>query len=90
MLMSRMMTEVENHVEEHGDNVDPAVKEELEIEIRELKRHIEEGDVSLEEMQGVIYSMRDVVGDDDVTTDEVEEFLEDVRDVNQQGASAEF
>lgn len=90
MLMSRMVTEVQTHIADHGESVDPSVREELDIELTELKRHISEGDVDLQDMQGFVYSMQDIVGDDEVTTLEAEEFLEEVRRVNEKGSSGEF
>lgn len=90
MLMSRMVTEVENHVDQHGQNIDPTVRNELKTELAELKRHIEDRDVALTDMQDSVYAMQDVVGDEDLTTAEAEELLQELRRVNEIGATGEF
>lgn len=90
MLMSKMVTEVENHVDQHGENLDPTVRSELKTELAELKRHIEDRDVSLTDMQDSVYAMQDVVGDEDLTTAEAEELLQELRRVNEIGATGEF
>ncbi|MDX1582420.1 MAG: hypothetical protein R3338_02365 [Thermoanaerobaculia bacterium] len=90
VMMSKMVAEVETHLDEHGEEIDPAVREELDTELAELRRHIEDGDVRLQEMEAVVYSIRDIVGDQNVTTSEAEEFLEDVKRVNEIGATEEF
>lgn len=90
MLMSRMVTEVEEHIDANGQDLDPALREELRVELAELKRHIEDGDVSFQDMQDVIYPIQDVVGDEDVTTSEAEELLEELKRINEVGATGEF
>lgn len=90
MLMSRMVTEVENHIETHGGEIDPTLRSELEVELAELKRHIEDRDVSFQDMQGIVYSMQDVVGNEDLTNAEAEELLEELKRVNEIGATGEF
>jgi hypothetical protein len=90
MLMVRMVTEVENQIERHGENVDPSVRAELQSELTELKRHIRDGDVSLGEMQGVMTALRAVIGEEDLTTAQAEELLIEVRRVNERGSYEEF
>lgn len=90
LLMSRMVSEVETHIEDHGEEIDPDVREELKTELGELRRHIEDGDVTLQDMEGIVYSIQEMIGDQQITTAEAEEFLEDLRKVNEIGASGEF
>lgn len=90
MLMSRMVTEVADHIEANGQDLDPALREELGVELSELKRHIEEGDVTFKEMQDIVYPIQDVVGDEDVTTSEAEELLEELKRINELGSTGEF
>jgi hypothetical protein len=89
-MMVTMVTGVEDHVERHGENIDPSVRAELQSELAELKRHIRDGDVSLGEMQGVMYALRRVVRETDLTTAHAEELLIEVRRVNASGSYEEF
>jgi hypothetical protein len=89
-VMVRMVTEVEDHIERHGENIDPEVRAELQSELTELKRHIRDGDVSLGEMQGVMYPLRKVVREKSLTTAHAEELLVEVRRVNESGSYEEF
>ncbi len=90
MLMSRMVAEVETHIDENGQNVDPAIRQELDVEFAELKRHIEDRDVGFQDMQGLVYSMQDLTGDEDVTTAEAQDLLEELKRINEIGATGEF
>lgn len=90
MLMSRMVTEVETHVDEHGEAIDPTVRSELEVELAELKRHIEDGDIEFRDMQGIVYSIQDIVGDDNLTTEEAQDLIDELKTINEIGATGEF
>lgn len=90
MLMTRMVTEVEEHVDRHGENLDPTMRSELKTELAELKRHIQDQDISIRDMQGSVYAMQDVVADEDVTTEEAEKLLQELRRINEIGATGEF
>jgi hypothetical protein len=89
-VMAPMVTEVENHIERNGENIDPAVRAELQSQLTELKRHIRDGDVSLGEMQGVMFALRKFVREKDLTTAHAEELLVEVRQVNVSGSYEEF
>lgn len=90
MLMTRAVTEVEEHIAENGQNIDPSIRAQLEVELRELKRHIQDRDLTLQETQGVVYSIQDILGDNDITTSEAEDFLEKVKRANEVGATGQF